>query len=110
LRELQIEMIDRFGLLPDPVKHLFVAAGLKLAATALGMKKLELGERGGRILFKPQPNVDPLRVIGLIQKQPKTYSLDGQDKLKVRLELPGAAERIGAAQMLLTALGGRLAD
>ncbi len=110
LRELQIEMIDRFGLLPDPVKHLFVAAGLKLAATALGMKKLELGERGGRVLFKPQPNVDPLRVIGLIQKQPKVYSLDGQDKLKIRLELPGAAERIGAAQTVLTALGGRLAE
>jgi transcription-repair coupling factor (superfamily II helicase) len=110
LRELQIEMIDRFGLLPDPVKHLFVAAGLKLAATALGMKKLDLGERGGRVLFKPQPNIDPLRVIGLIQKQPKVYSLDGQDKLKIRLELPGAAERIGAAQAVLTALGGRVAD
>ena len=107
LRELQIEMIDRFGLLPDAVKHLFVAAGFKLVATALGMKKLELGERGGRILFKPQPNIDPLRVIGLIQKQPKVYSLDGQDKLKVRLDLPGAAERIGAAQTLLSALGGR---
>ncbi|TLY51594.1 MAG: transcription-repair coupling factor [Gammaproteobacteria bacterium] len=110
LRELQIEMIDRFGLLPDAIKHLFIAAGLKLAATALGMKKLELGERGGRILFKPQPNIDPLRVIGLIQKQPKVYSLDGQDKLKIRLELPGAAERIGTAQALLTALGGRLSE
>jgi len=110
LRELQIEMIDRFGLLPDTVKHLFVAAGLKLAATAMGIRKLDLGERGGRIQFKPQPNVDPLRVIGLIQRQPKTYSLDGQDKLKIRLDLPGAAERIGAAQSVLTALGGRVAD
>jgi len=110
LRELQIEMIDRFGLLPDPVKHLFVAAALKLAATAMGIKKLELGERGGRVLFKPTPNVDPMRVIKLIQSQPKVYSLDGQDKFKVRMELPGAAERIVAAQSLLTALGGRLAE
>jgi transcription-repair coupling factor (superfamily II helicase) len=110
LRELQIEMIDRFGLLPDPVKHLFIAAALKLAATAMGIKKLELGERGGRVLFKPQPNIDPMRVIKLIQTQPKVYSLDGQDKFKIRMELPGAAERIGAAQSLLTALGGRLAE
>ncbi|MBN8886638.1 MAG: transcription-repair coupling factor [Rudaea sp.] len=108
LRELQIEMIDRFGLLPDPVKHLFVAAALKLAATAMGIKKLELGERGGRVLFKPTPNIDPMRIIKLIQAQPKVYSLDGQDKFKIRMELPGAAERIGAAQSLLTALGGRL--
>jgi transcription-repair coupling factor (superfamily II helicase) len=110
LRELQIEMIDRFGLLPDPIKHLFVVAAIKLAATAMGIRKLELGEKGGRILFKAQPNIDSLRVIKLIQAQPKVYSLDGQDKLKVRMELPGAAERIGAAQSLLTSLGGRLVD
>ena len=107
LRELQVEMIDRFGLLPDPVKNLFAVAAIKLGANAIGMKKLELGEKGGRILFKPNPNIDPLTVIKLIQSQPKTYSLDGQDKLRIRLELPGAAERLGAAQMLLRALSGR---
>src|SRR5438445_1727381 len=69
LRELQVEMIDRFGLLPDSVKNLFAVAGLKLAATAIGIRKLELGERGGRVLFNPQPNIDPLSVIKLIQSQ-----------------------------------------
>ena len=97
-------MIDRFGLLPDQVKNLFAVAAIKLGATAVGMKKLELGEKGGRILFKPQPNIEPLTVIKLIQSQPKVYSLDGQDKLKIKLELPGAAERLGAAQTLLRAL------
>jgi len=107
LRELQVEMIDRFGLLPEPVKNLFAVAAVKFGANAIGMRKLELGEKGGRILFKPNPNIDPLTVIKLIQSQPKTYSLDGQDKLRIRLELPGAAERLGAAQMLLRALSGR---
>ncbi|NEK92127.1 MAG: hypothetical protein G3W63_21835, partial [Xanthomonas euvesicatoria] len=41
LRELQVEMIDRFGLLPDPVKHLFAIAELKLQANALGVRKLD---------------------------------------------------------------------
>jgi len=107
LRELQVEMIDRFGLLPDQVKNLFAVAAIKLGATAIGMKKLELGDKGGRILFKPQPNIEPMTVIRLIQSQPKVYSLDGQDKLKVKLELPGAAERLGAAQTLLRALSER---
>jgi transcription-repair coupling factor (superfamily II helicase) len=107
LRELQVEMIDRFGLLPDPVKHLFAVTAIKLGANLLGIAKLDLGDKGGRIVFKPQPNVDPLRVIKLIQSQPKVYSLDGQDKLKVRLELPGTAERIGTAQDLLRTLGAR---
>ena len=57
-------------------------------------------------MFKPQPNVEPLRVIKLIQSQPKVYALDGQDKLRIRLELPGAAERLGTAQNLLRSLGG----
>jgi len=108
LRELQVEMIDRFGLLPDPVKQLFAVTAIKLGANALGVRKLDLGDKGGRILFKPQPNIDPLRVIKLIQAQPKVYALDGQDKLKIRLELPGAAERIGSARDLLQSLGGHV--
>src|SRR3546814_19499281 len=51
LRELQVEMIDRFGLLPEPAKNLFAVAELKLTATGLGIRKLDLGERGGRIEF-----------------------------------------------------------
>ncbi|MDE2258583.1 MAG: transcription-repair coupling factor [Xanthomonadaceae bacterium] len=108
LRELQVEMIDRFGLLPDAVKNLFAAAALKLGANALGIRKLELGDNGGRILFKPNPPIEPMAVIRLIQSQPKTYALDGPDKLKIRLPLPGAAERLGAAQNLLQTLAARL--
>jgi transcription-repair coupling factor (superfamily II helicase) len=104
LRELQVEMIDRFGLLPDSVKNLFAAAALKLGANALGIRRLELGENGGRIVFRPNPAIEPMTVIKLIQSQPKTYALDGQDKLRIRMPLPGAAERLGAAQNLLRTL------
>ena len=107
LRELQVEMIDRFGLLPDAVKNLFAAAALKLGANALGIRKLELGDSGGRILFKPNPSIEPSTVIKLIQSQPKTYALDGPDKLRIRMPLPGAAERLGAAQNLLRTLAGK---
>src|SRR3546814_10328588 len=62
LRELQVEMIDRFGLLPEPAKNLFAVAELKLTATGLGIRKLDLGERGGRIEFDSQPQVDPMSV------------------------------------------------
>ncbi|MGH8087201.1 MAG: transcription-repair coupling factor, partial [Stenotrophomonas sp.] len=74
LRELQVEMIDRFGLLPDPAKHLFAVAELKLRANELGIRKLELGENGGRIVFEAKPRIDPMSVIQMIQKQPKLYT------------------------------------
>jgi transcription-repair coupling factor (superfamily II helicase) len=107
LRDLQVEMIDRFGLLPDPAKQLFAIAGLKLMATPLGIRKLDFGANGGRITFRDKPEVDPMAIIRLIQGQPRVYKLDGQDKLKVSLELPGASERIRSAQEVLVQLGAR---
>jgi transcription-repair coupling factor (superfamily II helicase) len=69
LRELQVEMIDRFGLLPDPARHLFAVAALKHDATALGIRKLDLGPAGGRVQFESKPRVDPMTVIQLIQRR-----------------------------------------
>jgi transcription-repair coupling factor (superfamily II helicase) len=104
LRELQVEMIDRFGLLPDPAKHLFAVAELKLQATALGIRKLDLGPASGRLQFESKPNVDPMTVIQLIQKQPKHYAMEGPDKLRIKLELADATSRLQAARGLLAAL------
>jgi transcription-repair coupling factor (superfamily II helicase) len=107
LRDLQVEMIDRFGLLPDATKQLFAIAGLKLMATPLGIRKLDFGANGGRIVFRDKPEVDPMAIIKLIQSLPRVYKLDGQDKLKITLELPGATERIRSAQEVLILLGAR---
>jgi len=104
LRELQVEMIDRFGLLPDPAKHLFAIAELKLRANALGIRKVELGENGGRIVFEAKPNIDPMVIIQLIQKQSHLYSMDGPDKLRIKHPLPLPEDRFNAARALLTTL------
>jgi transcription-repair coupling factor (superfamily II helicase) len=104
LRELQVEMIDRFGLLPDPAKHLFAIADLKLQATRLGIRKLDLGPTSGRLHFDAKPNVDPMTVIRLIQTQSKQYAMDGPDKMRIKLELPDAPSRLQAARGLMAAL------
>ena len=104
LRELQVEMIDRFGLLPDAAKQLFAVAEMKLQATAMGIRKIDLGENGGRIVFEATPRIDPMALIQLIQKQPKLYAMDGPDKLRVTLDLPDAEARIKTARGLLIAL------
>ncbi|HDS1307330.1 TPA: transcription-repair coupling factor, partial [Stenotrophomonas maltophilia] len=97
LRELQVEMIDRFGLLPDAAKHLFAIAELKLKANTLGIRKLDLGENGGRIVFESKPNIDPMAVIQLIQKQPNLYAMEGPDKLRIKHPLPLPEDRFNAA-------------
>src|SRR3546814_6240426 len=69
LRDLQVEMIDRFGLLPEPTKQLFAVASLKLMATPLGIRKLDFGANGGRITFREKPEIDPMAIIKLIDRK-----------------------------------------
>jgi len=105
LRDLQVEMIDRFGLLPEPVKNLFEVTRLKLKANPLGVRKIEMSAKGGRVLFNPKPAVDPSKIIKLIQSQPKTYKLEGQDKLRYVSEMPTPELRFKNVDALLSALG-----
>jgi transcription-repair coupling factor (superfamily II helicase) len=93
LKELQVEMIDRFGSLPDFAKNLFRIAELKLLVNPLGIRKIDLGPHGGRLQFNENNNVDPMKIITLIQTNPFTYKLDGQDKLRINEELPEPDDR-----------------
>ena len=106
LRALQVEMIDRFGLLPPPAKTLFAITELKLKAEKLGIRKIEAGPTGGRILFHPDPPIDPMKVIKLIQMQPKIYKLDGQDKLRFSMAFDTAEAKIGFVEKLVRELDG----
>ncbi|MGZ8190060.1 MAG: transcription-repair coupling factor [Methylococcaceae bacterium] len=82
LRELQVEMIDRFGLLPEPVKTLFSVTELKQQAEQMGIKKIEANAGGGRIVFSAEPKIDTMQLINLIQTEAQCYKFDGADKLK----------------------------
>ncbi len=106
LRELQVEMIDRFGLLPAPVKTLFRATGLKLRALPVGVKKIEAGLKGGRLVFGPEPKIDAAKLVRLIQQQPKSYKLDGKDKLRFIKALPDVESRAVAVEDLLEQIAG----
>jgi transcription-repair coupling factor (superfamily II helicase) len=98
-------MIDRFGLLPQQIKNLFAITALKLRCQVIGIRKLDLDSKGGRILFRAKPDIDPMTIIRMIQSAPKTYALDGQDKLKLRQDLPEPAQRLAMAERLLQMLG-----
>src|SRR5690606_21425089 len=82
LHELKAEIIDRFGTLPNPTKQLFEMGEIKLNAEKISIKKIDLNGHGGRIEFFDRPNVDPSRIIHLIQTQPKEFRLDGSNRLR----------------------------
>jgi len=104
LHGLQVEMVDRFGLLPLAAKTLMALAELKLKAAPLGIQKVEVAATGGRILFGPDPQIDPVKVIELIQKQPAAYKLDGPDKLRFTRAFESANDKITFVEELLDRL------
>jgi transcription-repair coupling factor (superfamily II helicase) len=110
LHELQVELIDRFGLLPEPAKNLFGIAALKLDAAPLGIRKIEIGAGEGRILFGDAPDIDTGRLITLVQTQPRQYRFEGGDKLRLFGEYPTEAARFELARKLLALLAGQDVD
>ena len=104
LRTLQVEMIDRFGLLPEAAKNLFKQTQLKLKAMALGIIKLDAGPEVGRIEFDKQPKIDPVVIIQLIQSQPATYRLEGGNILKYHHPMESHSDRFDMTEKVLDLL------
>ncbi len=104
LEELQVEMIDRFGLLPEQVKTLFAVHELRFKAKEIGIRKIDVYDQGGRIIFEQQPNIEPMAIIELIQSQPQKYKLDGQDKLRIIDYMPEPIDRINGLIQLFSLL------
>ena len=93
LHELQVEMIDRFGLLPETTKTLFKLAEIKQIGTTLGLKKIEAGPKGGRLKFTPSTPVEPITIIKMVQTEPDIFRLQNNDQLSFTLPLNDAENR-----------------
>jgi len=91
---LKIELIDRFGLLPDATKNLLSVAELKLSAANLKVKKIEAHDKGGYIEFYPDADINPMYLVTLLQSQPKKFAMEGPTKFKFTLPLVDRRQRI----------------
>ena len=104
LQELQVEFIDRFGLLPKPAKNCFLLAGMKLHAARLGIKKISATARFLAIEFSTDPQIDLDALISLIQNRPREYRFDGATRLEQRLDEQDVDQRFDQAVALIELL------
>jgi len=104
LHELQVEMIDRFGLLPDPIKALFQLAELRQIGEKLGIKKIEAGPNGGRLQFSSHTKVEPITIITMVQNNPQQYRLLSNDQLSFTIDMPTAEVRLSSVYAMLNSL------
>ena len=93
LNELQVETIDRFGLLPDAAKTLFKMAESALSLRGLGIERVNLGPAGGRVEFARDTDIDPVPIIRMIESDPARYRMQGPHTLLIRADLPDGDRR-----------------
>jgi transcription-repair coupling factor (superfamily II helicase) len=86
LKNLQIEMIDRFGLLPQPAKNLFMVTELKLHAQQCDIHKVSTHSGFIYLDFNKNADVDPMIILQLIQSSPSHYKMDGAERLRVKID------------------------
>ncbi|PWI34953.1 transcription-repair coupling factor [Vibrio albus] len=94
LSEMKVELIDRFGLLPDATQNLLSVSEVKLEAAQLRIKKIEAHDKGGYIEFYPNADINPMFLVKLLQSSPQQYSMDGPTKIKFSVSLTDRRERI----------------
>ncbi|MEC7010029.1 MAG: transcription-repair coupling factor, partial [Pseudomonadota bacterium] len=102
LNDIQVEMIDRFGLLPDATKQLFIQAELRLRAQALAISEVDVGVAGGSVKFESTTPVPVNALIGLLQSNPKEFKLAGSDTLRFIRELESGEARRNYIDTLMT--------
>jgi transcription-repair coupling factor (superfamily II helicase) len=104
LDQLQVEMIDRFGLLPSPLKNLFGVQELKLLMQQLGAIKLIANANNASLEFSQDTPVAAEHLIHLIKTQPQQYRLTTASKLQLTLVEHDTKDRIALIHALLQQL------
>ena len=108
LDNIRMELIDRFGIPPQPVKQLFSVHQIRLRAEQLGITKVDINSNGGYIEFSPDTPVQAISIIQLMQKNPTYYRMEGGQRLKVMVQLAEYDKRIQFIVELLNKLLGEL--
>ena len=104
LRELQVELVDRFGPLPEATRNLFHLTALRLRAEPLGIRRLDAGPAGGFVEFGPATTVSPVWLVSLLRDELGTYRLDRQQKLRFKADLDDNAARFSFVEQLLAGM------
>jgi transcription-repair coupling factor (superfamily II helicase) len=98
------EIVDRFGKLPPQAQTLIDVHRLRTLSQPYGVVKVDAAPGVIHITFKPQPPVEPMAIIGLIQKN-KHIKLAGNEKLRIERELPDPQARAQMVRDVLRSLG-----
>ena len=98
------EITDRFGKLPPQGQALFDVHRLRVLARPYGVAKIDAGPAATVITFVPNPPIEALRIIELVQKN-RHIKLVGNERLRIERAAPELRERVQLVRDVLRSLG-----
>ncbi len=100
LDNMQEELIDRFGLLPEQGEALMACHRLRVAAKPIGIIKIDASADAIQLQFNPKADIDPTKLIALLQRD-RRCRMNGPDKLRVSVGLEEINHRTEFVKTLL---------
>jgi transcription-repair coupling factor (superfamily II helicase) len=104
LDALHEELVDRFGLLPEPARALLECHHVRIAARALGVARIDATHEAVQLQFIKNPPLDGAKVVDFIRRKGRHARLAGPEKLRVEAKLPAWQERAAAVKDILQQL------
>ncbi len=101
--DFKVELIDRFGFLPNAAENLLLLSKLKRQATNLGLTKILCDENGGVLELGAHHKIDSSYLIDLITKH-RGYKMSGQNSLRYYIKEDENRPRMQILSQLLQAL------
>ncbi|MEA3155541.1 MAG: hypothetical protein QOK44_3130 [Betaproteobacteria bacterium] len=100
---LREELVDRFGLLPEPARALLDSHRLRILGKALGIMRVDATESAIQLQFVPNPPIEPIKVLKLVQSR-RNYRLAGPDRIRIEAKLPDVQTRVAAIRQAFSEL------
>ena len=104
VKELRVELIDRFGLLPDQANNLFEIKIIQLRSKAYDIKSITVNQHGGTVKFDTQNDNILQKLIRLIQTKYQDYKPAPNNAIRINGEFKQAEHRFEAVEKLFTDL------
>lgn len=101
--DIQRELVDRFGLLPDPARALLDCHRLRIKAKKLGIIRIDASAEQIQLQFMPNPPVEATQILKLVNNS-KIYALSGPDRLRINVKTTAINERISEINKVFAVL------
>lgn len=105
ISEIETEIHDRFGKLPEEVLNLLGLMTLKIYLKKLHVVRLSSGPKRTSLQFAPTTPASPEKLVALIQKNPKLYAITPDQKFVFIPENSDWRSQLEQIQKIMTRLG-----